>query len=476
LFKFAVISLLNCTICNTSAMWLWSLSIGTNSTLRLCPREALSAYPREGGSNDYWNQKQACVAVFIVFLCKCSLLRWLQVFVRKLTVPGAHKTKALRVFKDVLKIAARGVAWQEQAAASGRGLSATDTGMGGISARSAGPASSSPSGDTARTQSASIFAHRSDLPPFATLLLGKVLARVAAALQEVPPQARLELTRAFNRADADRSGFIEEHEVKDMLCDLKGSAVSNAEASAMKALIDADGDGRISLSELIDGISKIPLTRVPLEHDTEGIVAAEFVAVVYEMAGLLPRRRTHVVNYTKLVAAGSEVAAGADTMSTMGGLRGRASNEEPDFPRSGVVRFGAVSGNGDRTPTAGSGGEGGVVHPSHHNAVLGRLRRGATEGRIEVAKVGTVDRGYATERRQGGQRGGVGFGLALRTFASELEEESHGNIVVIHSGKAPTHHYAPVSFSATAEPAVRLEIGFLAAEVPLVLRATDVDD
>jgi len=413
--------------------------------------------------------------------------------VRKLTVPGSHKTKAHSLFKDVLKIAARGVAWQEQAMASGR----IADGAGNVSSRSeVGGAGA----DTSRTESAAIFAHRSDIPPFASLVLGKVLARVAAALQEVPPQARLELTRAFNRADADRSGFIEEHEVKDMLCDLKGSAVSNAEATAMKALIDADGDGRISLSELIDGISKIPLTRVPLEHDTEGIVAAEFVAVVYEMAGLLPRRRTHVVNYTKLVPAGAEVGAASDTMSTMGGLRQRLSDEVEPSPST--VRFHtAVSASGAGAPaldeqTAGSDpgasrktsitGEK-LPHatrisfapveqapqPAKHKAVL---KRGGTEGRILVGKADTVDKGYATVRRDARKGGGGGFGLALRTFASELEEETHGNIVVIHSGKAPTHHYAPVSFCASADPGIRLQVGSLAVEVPLMLRMTDVDD
>ena len=369
-------------------------------------------------------------------------------------------------------------------------------GAGDISARSeVGGAGD----DTSRTQSASIFAHRSDIPPFASLILGKVLARVAAALQEVPPQARLELTRAFNRADADRSGFIEEHEVKDMLCDLKGSAVSNAEATAMKALIDADGDGRISLSELIDGISKIPLTRVPLEHDTEGIVAAEFVAVVYEMAGLLPRRRTHVVNYTKLVPAGAEVGSAADTMSTMGGLRQRLSDEAESSAAS--VRFQATptvaSGAGAPEASTAEASTGGArkttstgqqlphatrisfepvdaaPKPEKHKAVL---KRGGTDGRILVGKLDTVDKGYATVRRDARKGAGGGFGLALRTFASELEEETHGNIVVIHSGKAPTHHYAPVSFCASADPGIKLEVGSLAAEVPLLLRATDVDD
>ncbi len=417
---------------------------------------------------------------------------------RKLTVPGAHKTKAQRLFKDVLKIAARGVAWQEQAIASSRSAPPE-----------AGSSSRSELGavgeDTARTQSASIFAHRSDIPPFASLVLGKVLARVAAALQEVPPQARLELTRAFNRADADRSGFIEEHEVKDMLCDLKGSAVSNAEASAMKALIDADGDGRISLPELIDGISKIPLTRVPLEHDTEGIVAAEFVAVVYEMAGLLPRRRTHVVNYTKLVPAGSELPSSADAMSTMGGLRQRASDEADTAPSA--VRFNeavsvpVASGAGQNESSSGAAAgqttpqsrntsitgeklphatrisfapaEPPATKPAKHHAVL---KRGGTEGRILVGNADTVDKGYATVRRDARKGTGGGFGLALRTFASELEEETHGNIVVIHSGKAPTHHYAPVSFCASAEPSIKLQVGSLAPEVPLLLRSTDVDD
>lgn len=156
-----------------------------------------------------------------------------QVYVRKLRLSRAERIQANEVLLRVLKVAARGVTWQEQeAAASARGAD--------ISGR-AGE-------DTSRTQSAAVFAGRSDLPPFAQVLMGKVLTRVAAALQEVPPQARLELTRAFNRADADRSGYIEPGEIKDMLADLKGSSVSTAEAAALQRLIDVDQDGRISLT------------------------------------------------------------------------------------------------------------------------------------------------------------------------------------------------------------------------------------
>lgn len=118
-----------------------------------------------------------------------------------------------------------------------------------------------------------------------------LLPRVRDSVAQMPPQVRMELVRTFNRFDLNRDGEVDVQEVRAVLRDLRGSYVSKREAKSFMLSLDKNSDGVLTFQEFAAGIAKRPMDHVPVEHDLEGIVAAEFVALALRWMGMLPTRR-----------------------------------------------------------------------------------------------------------------------------------------------------------------------------------------
>lgn len=159
---------------------------------------------------------------------------------------------------------------------------------------------------------------RADLTPFGRKLVHMLLPRVWAAVRQVPPQVAVEVHRSFQRADQDRSGYIESNEVRALLSDIRGKSVTEADARGFLRLVDKDGDGQLSEQEVLMGLARLPQKRIPVEHDLEGVVCGELVASVMEMLEAMSPRVEAGLEGSDLAQALLDQATGAAGPDTGG--------------------------------------------------------------------------------------------------------------------------------------------------------------
>ena len=94
----------------------------------------------------------------------------------------------------------------------------------------------------------------------------------------------------FFSIDNDGNGFIEASEVHAILKRLHGDEADATQVEQMLLFLDTNKDGIISFAEFISAYAQREFKAVPMESNVVSAVSAEFVALLYEGAGLLPSR------------------------------------------------------------------------------------------------------------------------------------------------------------------------------------------
>lgn len=317
-----------------------------------------------------------------------------------------------------------------------------------------------------------------DLSPFARDLIRLLIPRVYAALQALPPRHAVELSRAFAVVDTNGDGRCvgEEHAVFFLIpgahpsgytsmtlgvfsvrCGVRlyhpkscgyllqqwihrgactlGSVVNRQSSYDLSPLCSPDA---VNISHFQSAFACQPLRDIPLEHDLDSILCGEFVACMFELLGLLPRRSTAV--------------HGPDS-ETGGRSRSNSSSVVTEALAASYVR----------------GGSGHSVSPVGGPSV----RRGSTD----TGSQGRPPRGpihSPVEHPHAGLPSSLNSpSVSKRDPAAAGKKPSRGTLVLVDSVMSDFKHFTPMSFSTLHRPRLQLIRGHLESEELLDL-ALDV--
>jgi hypothetical protein len=294
----------------------------------------------------------------------------------------------------------------------------------------------------------------SDLSPFAAQLLREIVPRCWAAVRRIPPQLVVEIHRAFIKADRDDSGTVEGLEIKELLSDIRGRVVSEAEVREFRSHLPNLGVGRFTEPDVLLAFQRLPMDEQALvvEHDLAAIVSAETVAVILELAGLLAKRRVIVISSKSLRNPSdldTSLRAFVDDLEPVSPIEEEEEEEESTVEVAGK----AAAPPQPRRASA-------KVAPEPITEVPARVKPSPSPRRARIApdpSQSTIGVGGPTPRPK----------RKAQPDKPGLSTVRLGDVVVVDEGTSKSSSYLPSSFDSRGR--ARLLVGRMEKEAKLVV-------
>lgn len=213
--------------------------------------------------------------------------------------------------------------------------------------------------------------------------------------------------------------------------------------------------GEISFDELISSFQLVPVGTVPVEHDVDAIIGAEFVATVLEMIGLLPERKVEFQQQQQQQQQGS--TQDVDDTALV------AVTDQPPLQNSPAQTAGSPqSARGPLSPK--------VWYPKGDGDILSPSRRASSSSKLFRAASGVLKAQHAlhlmnmqsrTRLELASAADQTGYsGKPSKVRGSQVAAADMGHtMAVIDQANAPLVYFQPMSFSSRHQPPVRLLAG-----------------